>query len=57
MYRFDDSETETYFNEMARMYGIQHVNFSDDRVLTKDDVDNIVHDVKAMQELATERRR
>lgn len=55
MYRFDDSETETYFYEMARMYGIQHVNLSDDRVLTMDDVDNIVHDVKAIQALVDER--
>lgn len=57
MYRFEDSETETYFYEMARMYDIKHVNFSDDKVLTMDDVDNIVHDVKALQELAVERRR
>ena len=57
MYRFEDSETETYFCEMARMYDIKHVNFPDDRVLTMDDVDNIVHDVKALQELAAERRR
>lgn len=57
MYRFDDSETETYFYEMARMYDIKHVNFSNDKVLTMDDVDNIVHDVKALQELAAERRR
>ncbi|WP_368260663.1 hypothetical protein [Eubacterium callanderi] len=57
MYKFDDSETETYFYEMARMYGIQHVNLSDDRILTMDDVDNIVHDVKAVQALVDERRR
>lgn len=57
MYRFDDSETKTYFYEMARMYDIKHVNFSNDKVLTMDDVDNIVHDVKAMQELAAERSR
>lgn len=56
MYKFDNSETEVYFFEMARMYDIRHVNFSEDKIITMDDVDNIVHDVKRLRESIKKRR-
>lgn len=46
MYTFENKETEQYFFEVAKKYGIMHVNMENGAVMKRKDVD-ILADVCA----------
>lgn len=39
MYTFESKETECYFYEIAKRYGIMHVNMENGAVMTRENVD------------------
>lgn len=48
--KFDTKETETYFLEIAKRFGIIHISVNKDTVLTMKDVNLLVKSAKRSQE-------
>jgi len=52
---FENEETEQYFYEVVEKYGIRHVSFADNTVITKETIDNLVQVVLNIQNRKKER--
>ena len=48
--KFDSKETEMYFYEIAKRFGIMHVNMDKDAVMTMNDVNLMVKSLRKANE-------
>ena len=46
MANFDCRETEEYYYRIARKYGVLHVSWGAGHIVTHEDVNNLIYDLK-----------